>query len=185
MQTKFLDKEITYDGTQLRSHWNYEVADMLGDALVAFLGPCHVDVSHLVDLEDARHERIIKSRSMLHFIGEFFDRSLNETILLQRLLICQLQQRLMREKDGMSLRRSGNDLYDGEFKLTVSIATSSPVSTLIHAAINIISEGTPVPTKGLRDYGIEPKAFARHLLADFAEEWGSLQRDRAKVRAVT
>lgn len=184
MQTRFIDREMTYDGTQLRSHFNYEQVEILGDSVLAFIGPCDVAVADLVDLEDARHGRIIKSQSMLHFIGEFYGLSLTETILWQRLMISQLQQRLMKEKDGLQLRRNGNDLYDGEFKLSVSIATTSAVSTLIHVGINIVSQGTPVPTKGLRDYGIAPQPFAKQVLADFQEEWSSLGRDRAKVRPV-
>ena len=184
MQTRFLARQLTYDGTQLRSHFIYEQTGYLGNCLLSFAGPCHVAVDDLVDLDDARHGRFIKSQAMLHFIGEFFDRSLNETILLQRLLISQVQQRLMQSIDGFCPRRSGNDLYDDEFKLSVSIATCSPVSTLIHAGINISSAGTPVPTKGLSDYGLEPQPFAERILADFQEEYAGLQRDRTKVRPV-
>jgi len=181
MNIQFIDTQIDYSGTQLRSHWIYETTEQLGDSLVAFVGACDVNVDHLVDLEDARQDRPIASRSMLHFIGEFYGVSLRETVLLQRLLISLIQQRIV----GAPLRRTGNDLYDGADKLTVSIATASPVSTLLHAGINIVSEGTPVPTKGLNDYGIEPIAFAQQILEDFRREVSGVQRDIAKVRAVT
>lgn len=185
MKTHFIDTQINYDGTQLKSHWIYDVTGDLGDSLVAFVGACDVNVDHLVDLEDARNNRPIASRSMLHFIAEFFDGSLKETILLQRLLISLLQQRIT-DRVGAQLisplQRIGNDLYENDKKLTVSIATASPVSTLIHAGINISSEGTPVPTKGLSDYGIEPIEFAQEILADFMKEYTSVLRDLAKVR---
>lgn len=184
MQTLFIDKPIPYTGTQLRSHWIYETTGQLGDALVAFCGACDVSTDHLVDLEDARNDRPIASRSMLHLIGEFYGVTLKETILLQRLLISLIQQRITIHVGGQ-LQRTGNDLYEGEKKLTVSIATASPVSTLLHAGINIESEGTPVPTKGLADYGIEPTEFAGHVLADFSKEYQSVHRDMAKVRSVS
>ncbi len=185
MQIQLIDQEMTYNGTQLRSHWIYETTGQLGDALVAFIGPCDVTLEHMVDLEDVRQEKPIASRSMLHFIGEFYKLPLSETILLQRLLISQIQQRLTEQKKEFSLVRTGNDLYDGENKLTVSIATASPVSTLLHAGINIVSEGTPVPTRGLADYQVEALPFARQILTDFQKEYESIKRDLAKVRPVT
>ena len=57
MQTQFIDQPIDYDGTQLRSHWIYETTGHLGESLVAFSGGCDVSIEHLVDLEDARHDR--------------------------------------------------------------------------------------------------------------------------------
>lgn len=185
MQIKFNDTPTDYDGTQLRSHWIYESQGLLGNALVSFVGACDVTVENLVDLEDARQDRPIASREMLHFIGEFFDLTLTDTILLQRLLITLLQQRVTEQANGLKLIRTGNDLYDGKFKLSVSIATASPVSTLLHAGINIMSEGTPVPTQGLADYGIATVPFAKQVLQDFKEEFDSISRDLAKVRPVS
>lgn len=184
MKTILIDHEITYDGTQLRSHWIYETTGELGDTLVAFIGPCDVTLDHMVDLEDVRRQRPIASRSMLHFLGEFYGRPLSETILLQRLLISLIQQRLSAQANPLSLQRTGNDLYTADKKWTVSIATASPVSTLLHAGINISSEGTPVPTQGLQDYGIEAIPFAKQILDDFQREFNSLARDLAKVRSV-
>ncbi len=183
MDIRLIDTQIDYDGTQLRPHWIYETQGLMGDALVAFQGSCDVDLEHMVDLEDVRQEAPIASRSMLHFIGEFFELSLRETILLQRLLITLLQQRVGAYCN-TPLHRTGNDLYESDKKLTVSIATASPVSTLIHAGINIESEGTPVPTKGLNDYGIEPVSFAEQILEDFKQEFESVRRDLAKVKPV-
>ncbi|MDX1386691.1 MAG: DUF366 family protein, partial [bacterium] len=60
--------EITYDGTQLRSHWVYETFGVLGDSCVAFLGPCEVPLDRMVDLEDVRKRSPIAGPKMLHFI---------------------------------------------------------------------------------------------------------------------
>jgi uncharacterized protein len=189
MKTYFIDKAITYDGTQLRSHWIYENTELLADALVAFIGPCDVSLDHMVDLEDVRNKRPIYSQSMLHFMGEFYRSSLAETILLQRLLISQVQEGLMnhlraRQAAPLQVNRIGNDLYEGDKKISVSVATTSPTSTLIHAGINIISDGTPVLTKGLADFDIEPIGFADKILNSFKTEFESLERDLAKVRSV-
>jgi uncharacterized protein len=83
------------------------------------------------------------------------------------------------------LRRSGDDLFVGDHKLSVSIATVSPVSTLIHLGINIDPAGAPVAAVGLDDLGIEPTRFAKDLLLGFVSETGSVQNARCKVRPVS
>lgn len=88
-----------------------------------------------------------------------------------------------RKLGSRQIARQGSDLYDGKYKLTVSIASVSAVSALIHAGINVSSRNTPVPTRGLADYGIEPRAFAEEILAGYAAECEGLLRARCKVRA--
>jgi hypothetical protein len=104
-------------------------------------------------------------------------------LLRQRLLMAIMAENLnRRDLKGGRVTRSGSDLYDGRLKLTVSIASVSPVSALIHAGINISSRNTPVPTRGLADYAIEPRAFAEEVLAAYSAECEGLLRARCKVR---
>lgn len=184
MQIKVLEQCIDYDGSQLRPHWIYQASGVLGDSLVAFTGRCDVKVDKLVDLVDAHENRPIFSERMLHLIGEFFDADLLRTIYRQRLLVSLAQQEIVFRSKRPTIIRGGNDLYDEGLKLSVSIATASPVSTLLHFGINISSKGTPVPTKGLDDYGIEPLSFARSLLETFRNEMRTANDALAKVRAV-
>ena len=79
--------------------------------------------------------------------------------------------------------RKGDDIYDDMYKLSVSIATSSPVSCLIHMGINISSKNTPLPTKGLEDYQLNPQAIAIGSMNRYREELRSMQHARSKVRA--
>lgn len=183
----YSEKPLVYDGSQLKPHWIFKNFGIQGDAVVAFAGGCDVAVERMVDLADVRDNKPIFSRNMLHFVGEFFDWDLTRTILTQRLLVSLVQQELMFriEKSGKpSIVRGGNDLYDDGAKLSVSIATASPISTLLHFGINIVSEGTPVKTKGLEDYKIDPVSFARALLESFRDEIETVRQARAKVRAV-
>lgn len=184
MKTLWVEQEIGYDGTQLRSHWIYHQFGILGDACVAFVGPCDVPLAHMVDQEDVKNQAPIHSQRMLHFIAEFFQHDLTTTILLQRNLVSLAQQEIVFRSKISSIVRGGNDLYETGLKLSVSIATCSPVSTLIHFGLNVISAGTPVPTKGLEDYRIPPIDLAKSLLATFQNECETLQIHRAKVRAV-
>jgi hypothetical protein len=86
--------------------------------------------------------------------------------------------------------RRGDDLYlpraDGSpGKLSVSIATASATSTLIHTGFNVETEGTPVPTVGLAELGVDPATFGAELLRRYAEEVEDIWLARCKVRAVS
>lgn len=183
MHTHFIADPLTYTGDFLKSHWIYNTYKLLGDAAVAFEGPCNVDLSEMVDLADVHEEASIYSEQMLHFIVEHFHASLEVMVLRQRLLTAQIRDLL--EASGVNgIQRQGDDLYEGPYKLSVSIATLSPVSGLIHFGINISSRNTPVPTRGLADYGLAPDLFAHQVLKNYAEELQNIAQASCKVRAV-
>ncbi len=181
MQQHFAEDPIAYTGRELRSHWIFETFGLQGDAIVAFTGPCDVALEAMVDLADVAAGESIRARLMVHFIAECFDRDLEKAVLRQRLLVA-----LAAEKLGVSaqVRREGDDLYVGDRKLSVSIATASPVSTLIHFAINIDPEGAPVAAIGLDELGVDAPALAGTLMAAFADELTGVAHARCKVRAV-
>jgi hypothetical protein len=79
------------------------------------------------------------------------------------------------------LSRRGNDLYYQSRKLSVSIATRSSVSVLFHAAVNIDTEGTPVPTAGLRELGLDPYAFGEECLDRYCRDAAIWKAARTKV----
>ncbi len=179
---RFIPEPIAYTGEQLRSHWAYRTFDLLGDSAVAFIGPCDVKPEFMKDVEDLKAGSRIYSEEMLHFIIEVFDVDLERAILRQRLLIALMAEALNARLGRPAVVRKGSDLYEGDAKLTVSIASVSPVSTLIHAGINISSRNTPVKTRGLDDYGIAPHAFAEEILAGVAAECWSAHKARCKVK---
>jgi hypothetical protein len=183
MKTKLLKGRIDYDGAQLSSLWAYRGHGLQGDSILAFQGACDVPVEKLVDAEDALAGAFIWSPLMLHFIVEHFELDLEAAILRQYLLVSTAQDELMRRQK-RRVTRSGNDLYLGQAKLSVSIATLTPVSSKIHFGINILSKGTPVKTLGLKDLGIEPLAFARELLRRYADDCARMARARTKVKGV-
>ncbi len=184
MQTLLLNKKSDYDGSQLASHWIFDTAGITGNACVAFIGGCNISLEHMVDLADKKDKCKIFSREMLHFIAERFDTSLDEMVLHQRLLVSIIADTIRQHQPCLSITRKGNDLFDIDSKLNVSIATASPVSMLLHVGVNIRSDGTPVKTKGLKDYGIEPKTFAEEVLKSYKEEIEGIKIARAKVRWV-
>jgi hypothetical protein len=134
----------------------------------------------MVDMEDLVVNAEIKSDRMLHFIVEIFRTDLVAAVALQRLLVSMAQNILLRS--GHNLKRNGDDLYLGEKKLSVSIASGSAVSVMIHLGLNIENSGTPVPTCSLKDLGLEPKAFALLLMSEFSAEYSSIVEATQKVR---
>lgn len=188
MKSRFLHINETYDGQQLRSLWNYMEHGLLGDSIVAWVGPCKVHIDHMVDGEDLLAKQKIEGDMMVHFLVEKFDTSLFAAVALQRLMASIIMQWLgswATKKDVASvLRRSGDDIYSGNKKLSISIATQSPVSSLIHFAVNVVNDGTPVETLSLKDLGVEPERFANDIIQVFCEEVKSITEATQKVRWV-
>lgn len=182
MKSKFIKKRITYTGEQLHSKWaqNFRIK---GDSIVAFIGPARV-VEHMVDLEDIKKKAFIYSDLMLHFIVEHFGMKLPEAVARQRLLMALIAEHLNHHLSRLRIQRSGDDLYDGKKKLSVSIATLSPVSAMIHVGLNITTSGTPVPTIGLKDYKIRPQSFARGIMQAYLGEVTGITKATKKVRPV-
>ena len=183
MKTHFSQERITYTGEQLSSLWAFKKFSIHGNSIVSFRGPAEVR-EHMVDQADVMRKAYIYSEDMIHFIIELFDLNLERSIVLQRLLIADIKDILMAQVSTRAIVRSGDDLYDGDKKLSVSIATLSPVSTLIHIGVNVSSKNTPVPTKGLADYGIVPEEFAETVLQKFNTEYNSMKLARMKVSGV-
>jgi hypothetical protein len=180
LSTRVLESGPCYDGTPLAPHWIYRSTGILGDALVAWSAPAQVALTEMVDLEDVRAEAPIASPEMLHFLGEWFFDSLDLAIGYQLLLVVTAKEAL--ESRGIGpLRRRGNDLYFDGRKVSVSIATRSPVSVLVHFGINVRTEGTPVPTAGLREWDVDPADFAADVLARYRDELERWHKARAKV----
>ena len=182
-QTHFSAEERPYTGKELRSHFAFDVFRIEGDCAVAFVGPCRVEVGEMVDLVDARAGAFIASPSMVHVLVEHYELGLREAVLRQRLL-ARLAADLLRDRGAPEVRVRGNDVYAAGRKASVSVATRSPVSALIHLGVNVRTEGTPVPAWGLAERGLAPEAFARELLDRYAREMDDVRRAAAKVKGV-
>jgi uncharacterized protein len=139
--------ELPYDGTQLAPHWIYKTFEFMGNSVVAFVGPANVELQNMVDLED------VKRRA---------------PIFRQYLLVSEIYEALL-ERGISPMRRSGDDIYFQGRKLSVSIATHTLSSGLIHTGLNIETQGAPVPAAGLRELSVEPFDFARLVLERFRE----------------
>lgn len=186
MQFRLLTESIHYDGSQLRTDWVAEVAGLRGDAIVAFQGSCDVEPQHMLDTEDLELNHGIRARLMLHFIAEHPGIGLDVAVARQRLLACLARELLDETYKVPRVWRRGDDLYIGApphgRKLSISVASASASSGLIHFAVNLDPTGAPVPATGLEALAVDPQDFAERLLEAYTAEIESCGQAARKVR---
>lgn len=187
MKSKFIEEEIKYIGSQLAPHWIYKNFEILGDAIVSFIGEMDVKITEMVDIEDVLTDSPIYSKKMVSFILEHFEMPLSEAVTRQRLLICIIIEELQKMlNNSHQIRRSGDDIYIEDKKLSVSIATKSMTSSLIHIGLNIDSQGAPVKACGLEnDLGLKDiKTFSETIMKKYIDENAEIRDAVCKVRGV-
>lgn len=186
LKTLFIDDEIKYTGVELAAHWIYKNYKIMGNAIVSFIGECDVNLNHMVDIEDVINNEPIYSKKMLSFIEENFDSTLTETVYKQRLLVTITKELIEKKCPSVNITRKGDDLFIDNKKLSVSIATKSITSTLIHFGLNIDAHGAPVNAADLvNDAKIKNiKDFANEILNTYKEEVSDIKLAACKVRGV-
>jgi hypothetical protein len=179
--------QLDYDGSQLHHAFAYEKAGVLGATICYFKGKANVK-KYLVDLEDSFANDFIKSKEMWHFIIEIPGATITEMVVWQRLFISMCVDILKEECKGFIITRRGDDIMVGNRKLSVSIATLSRFSGLIHIGVNIkVGEGCPVDAIGLSDCTKEGYSliFGGKGMADtFAKEYDDVKKATYKVKEV-
>lgn len=184
VKTRFVRRRVDYDGSQIESLWAYRAFRIQGDSIVAFKGACEIPFRNMVDLEDILARSRIAGPWMLHFVAEHFNADLERAVLRQRLLVCAVKDEL-EARCRKRFQRMGDDLFDGTRKLSISIATVTPLSSKIHLGINIRrATGVGVPTAGLEDYGVAPDPMARAVLHRYGDEMDGVYDARTRVRGV-
>lgn len=185
MKTLFIENRVNYDGSALKPLYGYVHHHLRGDSIISFIGKCDVTLEHMVDAEDFVISAKIQSDRMLHFIVEVFGQNLMTAVVLQRLLVSMAQNLLQRQYQ-VILRRDGDDLYldqdEKSLKLSVSIASVSAVSAMIHLGMNVENKGTPVPTCALSDFKVDAQEFAQQLMKKFSDEFISMREATQKVK---
>jgi len=174
----FIEDELEYDGSQLKSLWAYGLFGIKEDSIISFVGPCNVRREHMVDYEDYVLGYTIESPKMLHFIVEHFDEvSMRLIYTRQRLLVS-----IAKDVIDPAIERLGDDLYYNGKKLSVSIATVSPVSAKIHLGINVEA---PKEYASLSEMGIEElEKVAVEICKRYAAEIMDIEEDLRKTRPI-
>jgi hypothetical protein len=195
---------IDYTGDQLKSLFNYTVSKHRGDSIVAFTGQMSVTTDHMVDMEDVIDCDFIWSPLAVNFIIEIFGISIETAVLYQRSFMRITADVLMsmlkeRKVDLFSVFLKGDDILLSKIpvpgaeseqlrKLSVSIATVSLMSGLIHAGINISTdEKIPVAAIGLEQLFSAPEdisEFTERVCYDFRDFVISVKQASMKVKGV-
>lgn len=178
---------MTYTGEQLKPHFAYFNHNLQGDSAVAWIGPCQIPLEHMIDGEDFLANETIAGQQMLHFIIELFHQNIFTAVSFQRLISAIVKDCLCEKLNpqmAAQIYRRGDDIYYNNSKFSISIASSSRFSSMIHFAVNISNEGTPVQTCALNDFSIEAKSFADEVLKKITIEWQGVVQATTKVKAL-
>lgn len=186
MISRLLPKPIKYDGSQIAPLWAYN-SGIKGDSIVVFHGAMDVSFENMKDLEDEKAGKTIKGDDLIHIIVERFDSpaSMRLAYYMQRLLIVCVRDVLAAH--GIQTKRNGDDLFVGDGKLTVSIASAGVSSEKVHCGINITTKGTPpeVKTAALSDFGIKDwKPVAQEIAETFVHEIEDIEGDIVKTKSL-
>ncbi len=184
MRSLFIRDEIRFTGEQLVSFWAYENFEIHGDNIVAFIGPCDVEEKYIIGIDHFKKKSKIQSTRMLHFLVEHFDLDLEKAVLRQKLLVDILKDKLNHRLKGDVLQRWGDDLFDTDYKLTVSATLRTSVSTKIHLGINVSSKNVPVKAKGLDDYGIDPDDISQAVMDQYRLDMRLIAQRLCKTRSI-
>lgn len=184
MKYKYVEESIDYTGAQLTSHFAYANFGIPGDSIIAFCGGCEIPPEYMVDIEDVRDNSRISSELMLHFIIEHHETDLGKIILRQIIFAVLVQEEINKHQGSRVVERRGSDIYDQDAKVSISVATVTPMTSLIHFGVNISSRNAPVKVKGLEDYNIIPREFAECVMKRYLEEYDHCERARYKVKWV-
>ncbi len=139
----------------------------------------------MIDIEDLRASKEIRSDDMVHYIVEVFD-LVNALFAstLQKLFIARLCEVL--SEYGVKTERKGDDIYVEGRKLSISIATVSPVSVKIHIGMNVEAKGgipEGVDAIGLKEIGIDDIGeFMERTGRALVGEFEKVKKDSLKVR---
>lgn len=136
------NKVLKYNGTQLTSMFPYKLSKGTSN-IVAFRGPMDVRIGEMIDSEDVVKNDPIWSDDAINFILELPFTNIVGAVAIQRTIIhlfAAYFNDLKQNKD-VPLYVDGDDIlsgYDTSYKkYSVSIATQTAHSSLIHIGLNL------------------------------------------------
>ena len=190
-----LSEAIIYDGSQIAGRYTTEKYGVFGETILIFRGGMRLSPDEMVDIKDIVREShlnkiLISSDDSLHFIIEEFDiQPPNMEVEYYRLqVLSQIVIEVLREA-GIEISRKGTDMYVGDKKLNVAIATTGISSSKIHFGINIASTGFPshVDAIGLLELGIQQddiENIGLEIANRYSDEIAKIKEDVSKTKPI-
>ena len=211
MKYELIVKELpsqVYDGSQLHSFFGYEQTKERGDSVVFFSGPMQLSPNEMIDMEDVIANDRIWSPLALNFIIEMYHINIETAVLYQRAFMQSVTDRILIDLAAGELQSNidsveldGDDvmvtLSNGEVKkASVSIASISHISGLMHVGINISTDAAiPVPAIGLSEIYDSEEGSSDHnwshwshwsfaVIGDFEAKVESIKNATMKVKGL-
>lgn len=184
MAFKFVEEKRPLSGDEMLPHWALRNFDMLGDSIVSFIGDFKVPPEKWIDIESMMHGNNFPDTEMLHFVVEHFESTLQEAVLRQSLLVSILEEKLLHriQSNGHRLTRLGDDLFDGENRLSITAVGSTLVSTKIHVGVFTKSPG--LRFHGLADYKVIPEELSEVVVCQYCAEMRRLAEKAWRVKPI-
>ncbi len=189
------ENNIIYDGSQLSSQYIANNYNVLGNSILVFRGGMSLSPAEMIDIKDIQREShlaeiLISSDDSLHIIIEEFDiQPPNLEIEYYRLRLLTL---IILEKlnlKGIKAQRKGTDIYIGEKKLNVAIASVGVTNSKIHFGLNVGSSGFPqhVTAIGLLELEFEDsqlKEWIISIVKQYIDELQMVKEDVSKTKSI-
>jgi hypothetical protein len=184
MAFKFLPEKRALSGDEMLPHWALRNFDMVGDSIVSFVGDFKVPPERWVDISGIMRGGVFPNSEMMHIVVEHFGCALPEAVLRQYVLVSILQEKLLHriKTNGHNLTRLGDDLFDGDKRLSITAVGSTLVSAKIH--IGVFTESPGMGYFGLTEYGVDPKELAEVVVCQYCAEMRRLAEKAWKVKPI-
>ncbi|MDI6730858.1 MAG: DUF366 family protein [Candidatus Altarchaeum sp.] len=134
-----------YDGSQIKPLWAKEKFGVSENNIVVMTGSMDVRFENMIDMNDLRDQKAIKTDKAIHFLIEHYDSKDIRLAYYRQRIFCITVEEILR-KYNVDVERKGSDLYVKGKKLSVSIATVGKTQK-IHFGINLTTKGTPADVK--------------------------------------
>ncbi len=180
IKSLFVEEELPFTGEGLKPHWAFLNYDLAGDSIVAFIGAYQVSPEYTSDLREFKKGGEFKGSKLLHLIVEHFGCDLLETLLYERLLLGIAKDKLNHRLGGDILQIWGDDICDGNKRVTTSSATVNTLSGKIHLGINIESG----EAKGLKDYHVSPRELGEVIMDQYRLEVFRIDQKLSTTKSV-
>lgn len=185
MKSRVLKEKLSLTFEKMRPHWAYKEFGLLGDSIVAFCGPFEIPPDEWIDLGNIVHGEVIPPGDMLHFVIEHFGSSLQEAVLRQFVLVSILEEKLLHRIDtDHRLVRLGDDIFDGENRLSITAAGITPVSVKLHLGV-FLDDNVEERVRGLSAFAIAPLELADILILQYRAEMRRLSEKAWRSRPIT
>lgn len=185
---KILKISGSYDGSQIKPLWAKEKFGVEEDNIVVMIGSMNILFENMVDIDDLKNKKVIKTDKALHFLIEHYDNNDIRLAYYRQRVFCSVVLEILRNY-AINVERKGGDLYIEGKKLSVSAATTGKTQK-IHFGINLTTKGTPsdVKTVALEDFECfrnngKMEKFIDEILNKYMFEIEKIEKDIKKTRS--